>query len=156
MNAYPLNARNWDSLKMLFPDRTRYAIIRRACDLKIKHKGSHWTQEELDRLLELKGRRLTYEEMVPHFIDRTAAAIKRKYAREYIKMRLINYDRRCLKCGVGMKRMYLMIKEYKIGSRTKRKTISKKHRPFGYVCVGCGHTVLTDEFKKLQQLYEVM
>jgi len=81
MNAYPLNARKWDSLKMLFPDRSRYAIIRRACDLKIKHKGSHWTHDEEELLLELKNKGLTYREMIYYFMYRTADGIKRKYGR---------------------------------------------------------------------------
>jgi len=71
------------------------------------------------------------------------------------KISLANCRRRCRSCGCGMKRSYIRVADHKESWLTHKPTKSSKTMPFGYVCMGCGETVLTDEFKKLQKLYEV-
>lgn len=69
------------------------------------------------------------------------------------RIKLMNCDRRCPVCGAGMKRTYVEVPMFKLGFRTAKKVKIRKHRPVGYVCMGCGETVITKEFNVVQQLY---
>ena len=71
-------------------------------------------------------------------------------------IRLINCVKQCLLCGVGMKRIYIQIYGYKPSWRTMKKTKTSKNKAVGYVCMGCGETVLTKEYYKLQQRYGIV
>ena len=68
----------WDRLPLLFPDRTLDAIMSRASILRIPRPGKHWTPEEDRLLVELRGRGLSYREMVGRFEARSLPALRNR------------------------------------------------------------------------------
>lgn len=67
-----------EKLTRLFPDRSIDSLKTKASRLKIPRPGRHWTQEEEQLLVTLRGQGLPYKRISKHFKARSPAACRNR------------------------------------------------------------------------------